>query len=664
MRELTYQDYFDRVYGAFLGKTVAGTMGEPFEGVKMPLDLRFEPGMVDTMLPNDDLDLPLLWLDVLELDGKGADFTPADLLERFVTHSGYAPGEYAIMRKNWNKGILPPVSGHFCNDFYLEGMGATIRSELWAAVAPGNPALAAEFAARDAILDHRGEGVYAEQFLAAMGAEAFFETDVRALVQTGLSVVPAQCRLRELAMDVLEWSAQCGAMRPLRARILRKYGHPDCTSLFENMGFLLGALLLSGGRVVPTAMNALNCGFDTDSTCSIAAAILGFSHGAEAMVGEFADLGCDIGDIRFVAGVQTARRGNRVRDLAVDICAMGLSFMQTRNTAARVTGAPAVPARRPSPPGLSFRVEYQDDFPSIELGGRRGVSLFFRPPGGTAAAVAFTLQAPEGWSVDCPETKIWAPAGGEARAEAVFSAPENVPSIADKNLVAVRAECGGQTREFSFGISGAQPWKVMGPMWRTEPVPYGVAPRTLHKAHRREELFPSAEWLPGDVYPDVLRRFSLNFKPDLATEFIPAAEWFKPAHASAGGENDAGIFHQAQDVFDMGELFGFRGPCTAYLTRILVSPEEMEVYFVVGASSPFVLWLNGEEAGRMDWCEAYTKENRHLGPLKLNKGENRLVWRLTRVNADAKYSFVVARGPVCAENLVCFASINPRFFNG
>ena len=66
MKTLAYKTYLDKVYGCFLGKTVIGTLGAPFEGVKMPLELPFLPEMVDSMLPNDDLDLQILWFDVVK----------------------------------------------------------------------------------------------------------------------------------------------------------------------------------------------------------------------------------------------------------------------------------------------------------------------------------------------------------------------------------------------------------------------------------------------------------------------------------------------------------------------------------------------------------------------------------------------------------------------
>ena len=67
-------------------------------------------------------------------------------------------------------------------------------------------------------------------------------------------------------------------------KLLFKYGHPDCTNLFENIGITLIALLLGEGDMIKTGMMALNCGFDTDCTCATAGAVLGFIAGADAII--------------------------------------------------------------------------------------------------------------------------------------------------------------------------------------------------------------------------------------------------------------------------------------------------------------------------------------------------------------------------------------------
>ena len=59
--KLNYQSYKDKVYACWVGKNIGGTMGTPYEGRRELLDVKgfaTEPGVV---LPNDDLDLQLIW---------------------------------------------------------------------------------------------------------------------------------------------------------------------------------------------------------------------------------------------------------------------------------------------------------------------------------------------------------------------------------------------------------------------------------------------------------------------------------------------------------------------------------------------------------------------------------------------------------------------------
>ena len=81
MRKIAYKDYLDKVYGCFIGKAISGNIGAPHEGVKMPMELEFRQDMINCELPNDDLDLQVLWLDVVEK--KGISFTSYDLLKQF-----------------------------------------------------------------------------------------------------------------------------------------------------------------------------------------------------------------------------------------------------------------------------------------------------------------------------------------------------------------------------------------------------------------------------------------------------------------------------------------------------------------------------------------------------------------------------------------------------
>ena len=48
MCSITYEEYFDKVYGCMIGKCVAGTAGAPYEGMKQRLNLSFSAEEADT----------------------------------------------------------------------------------------------------------------------------------------------------------------------------------------------------------------------------------------------------------------------------------------------------------------------------------------------------------------------------------------------------------------------------------------------------------------------------------------------------------------------------------------------------------------------------------------------------------------------------------------
>lgn len=636
---MTYTEYLDKVYGCFLGKTVAGTMGAPYEGIKMPLELEFKPEMINTMLPNDDLDLQVLWLDAVKQYGE--NFTSADLQKIFCENCDYSPGEYAIMRKNYEKGIYPPESGRFCNDFYIEGMGCPIRSEIWACLYPAQPTRAADFSERDGVLDHEGESVYAERFFAALEAAAFYESNLSRLIEIGLSVIPAQCKIRTLITDTLAWCEQYDDVKAVLRYILHKYGHPDCTNLFQNIGITIAALLKGNLDLIKTSMDALNCGFDTDCTCATAGAVIGVIRGAKSLIEEYG-----LGDVKFVLGVNSPDHTDSVYDLSVEIAELGAHFAPFA-----IDGAPEKSFTFEARDPLAFSVEYPQG-PSISFGQTTPVLLHVTNITKQQISTSLVMDGIGSRLI----RGLGLSAGESLSIPLQFRIPATAREIYEKNLVHVTYALDGDAYAYDFGLSGAAAWKVTGPIWKTDPE---CTTEALLAVPNYWHLFGGVQH-DGDP-TDIVRRFHLNFAPDTDTEYLTEEELFRAPDRN--GKYVEEIFVQEQDSFCMDDLFGFKGPCTAYLSRVLLCPEDMTVCVQVGHSAPFALYINGEKITERKTCDTWTAENVHVQGVKLKAGENRIVLRLTRVNADAKYNLIFSEGPTCATHYVCMGSVNPKMFS-
>lgn len=656
-KTITYERFLDKVYGCFVGKAVSGNIGAPHEGVKMAMNLEFMPQMIDCERPNDDLDLQVLWLEVVEK--KGVNFTANDLLESFCAHCDYSPGEYAIMRKNFARGIHAPYSGKFCNDYYIEGMGSPIRSEVWGCLAVGNPILAADFADRDAQLDHCGESIYAEQFLAALECEAFFEDDIHRLIEKGLEVVPVESKFRELVNYTVELCDKYKDIKIVLTKLLFRYGHPDCTNMYQNMGITLASLLLGENDIIKTSMMALNCGFDTDCTCATAGAIIGLLRGADELKKAY-----DLDEVTYVLGVECERRSDKVFDLAEDIAKLAVEFAKGVNCNVCIEDAPEVSYNFEQVEPVRFEACYENMYPSIKLGGNCKVDAKFTNMTEKELVLTCRFASETEILCDTSETMITIPAEESVRVPLTFTLPMDVEVVRETNLIHVMAEGEGkELLDTTFGICGATPWKLCGPYWRTEPfITTEAILAHIDEAFPYKTIVADESKHRGNIC-DKKRHFHLNFEPDQEMEYIAQEEFFTPVtddFASANGEQC--MVSIPEDSFRLDDFFGFTGPCTAYLTRIIVMEEEEEVFLQVGHTCPFKFYLNGELVAEKDYCDHWTAENVHRDGIILKKGENKLVLRITRMNADAKFNVTFTRNWTCAAHVTGLVSKNPYRF--
>ena len=69
MLKLNKATYLDKLYACWLGKSIGGTLGAPYEGSHDFLDVRGFKSKPGEPLPNDDLDLQLVWLSAMECRG-------------------------------------------------------------------------------------------------------------------------------------------------------------------------------------------------------------------------------------------------------------------------------------------------------------------------------------------------------------------------------------------------------------------------------------------------------------------------------------------------------------------------------------------------------------------------------------------------------------------
>ena len=293
----------DKIYACWLGKNIGGTMGTPYEGKREMNDIQGFASPPGTPLPNDDLDLQLVWLKAL--DELGADGIDAKALgEYWISFIGPCWNEYGVGKGNLRNGLVPPMSGAFQNEQWKHSNGAWIRTEIWACVAPGQPEKATRLAFEDACVDHGlAEGTYAAIFVAAMESAAFVINDLRALLRIGLSHIPVDCRVARsvnLVIDAYDRGVDWKEVRAMAVEDSRDLGWFQAPA---NIAFTVIGLLYGEGDFKRSMILAINCGDDTDCTAATLGSLLGIMHGTAVIPEDWSRyIGDDIVTISLIKG--------------------------------------------------------------------------------------------------------------------------------------------------------------------------------------------------------------------------------------------------------------------------------------------------------------------------------------------------------------------------
>ena len=304
--KLNFETYKDKVHACWIGKNIGGTMGTPYEGKREMQNITGFVTEKNVILPNDDLDLQLVWLRAVEEYGPLA--TNAQLLGEFwISYVTPHWNEYGIGKANMKMGLMPPLSGDAFNT-WRDSNGAWIRTEVWACLAPAAPDVAAKYAYEDACVDHGagGEGTIAAVFVAAIESAAFFESDIRRLINIGLSKIPEDSRMAKSIRLLLECYDK--GMDYISARNAILEANSDIgDGWFEapsNVSYAMLGLLWGEGDFKKSMIYAINCGDDTDCTGATVGSILGLIGGTAGIPEDWSShIGDGISTISIAHGI-------------------------------------------------------------------------------------------------------------------------------------------------------------------------------------------------------------------------------------------------------------------------------------------------------------------------------------------------------------------------
>lgn len=582
---ITWERYYDRVHAIWTGKSLGGTVGAPWEAHKTSGDLAIDKAWPATQAPNDDLDIQIVWLEMLQ--ERGPWFRQSDLVELWQDRCWYNFSEYGTFLHNVQRGIHPPYSGAYNNRVHQECMGCPIRAEIWGMVTPGNPELAAHFAGMDGTLDHIGNSVWAEKFWAAAISQALVCDSREKVFDAALSQIPSDCELAKIYHLVfhlfdrkLEWQ-RCWW------ELIRRYGHYDCTKVEVNFGLTLLSYLFGAGDLKQTIVTAINQGWDVDCTAATAGALIGALGGSAAMPADWVEKQGPGPHL----DVNTKHKTATFDELARDTCLVGWEIAQTRNRSLTITDLPAElltgpdnhpVAVRNDQPTPYLQVDYPDQ-PTLWSDHTTTVNLTLHNPSSEQRQGKLRLSPQANLVVTPAEVDLLLPSGQSYLLPVVVSLPDQAEALPDKNLIDAFWQDQQDQIKTTFGLAGARRWRCYGPYWDifdTERYDFCL--------YRNDQGICHPCAVEGGAFAAVHQFVRIDksyldettlVRQDLPDEFQVLVE-------------------TGADQITSDQIGGFCGEGVFYLVRELTATEEIDCTAVLGSTCPCVVWVDGVEAIR------------------------------------------------------------------
>lgn len=301
----------DKIAGGWAGKMIGVSYGAPTEfraqGRTYEDSISWEASDIRGSLWQDDIYVQLSFL--MTMDRYGMDAPSKKFQEAFAL-AGF-PLWHANMqaRKNFHDSIFAPLSGRPEYNIHADDIDFQIESDYIGFMCPGMPATATATADRIGRVMNYGDGVYGGIFVAALYSEAFFESNIRTLIEKALLSIPRESDYHKAICDVLllhdhypdDWRA---AWMQLEG----KWGDVDICgagSTFNidaklNGAYIVMGLLYGEGDPLKTLEISTRCGQDSDCNPSNAMAVLGVINGFSGLPAEMQEGVKAIADSTFI----------------------------------------------------------------------------------------------------------------------------------------------------------------------------------------------------------------------------------------------------------------------------------------------------------------------------------------------------------------------------
>ncbi|WP_324373529.1 ADP-ribosylglycohydrolase family protein [Dysgonomonas sp.] len=298
-KSISVAELKDKIAGAWVGQMIGNIYGLPHENkyVNAPGPENFPYGYTknidklkqcDGAFSDDDTDIEYFYL--LQMQKHGIEPSYEQLREAWMYH---------IRDRVWlanratlglmHFGYTPPFTGMKSINPHWYQIDPQLINEIWAYTAPGMVKYAAQKSDWAARITSDEWGVEPTIHYGAMYAAAFFEKDIKKLIEIGLKELPQDGRYANTVRDMIALHKKYPKWQDAWKEMAQKYyvDEPDMTKTIWNANLngacAILAMLYGKGDFQYTLDLSCAMGFDADNQAATLSGLLGVINGLKGL---------------------------------------------------------------------------------------------------------------------------------------------------------------------------------------------------------------------------------------------------------------------------------------------------------------------------------------------------------------------------------------------
>jgi hypothetical protein len=286
---LSRTEYLDRVQAIWTAQMIAQMTGVRFEhrqASTLPVTpITHLPGHA----PVDD-DYYYEMVTVRAFEKYGIGLTVEQLGQQWLENNAGSWGSSEQALLLLKRGIRPPDTGHPRYNKLWWTIGTQFSSDLYGALAPGMPNLAATMARQFGHINGYAEGVDGGVFIAGMVSIAFVEKDTHSIVRKAASLIHPDSPYRKCLDMVIAMADSGSKPEEIFRAIDERWGieYPATNNAVLNGGIVAASVWFGDGDFDKTLQLAVHAADFADTDCNAAnsASVVAAIHGMKALPSE------------------------------------------------------------------------------------------------------------------------------------------------------------------------------------------------------------------------------------------------------------------------------------------------------------------------------------------------------------------------------------------